>query len=106
MIALSIGIFVGAIMIISNAIRDENYNRNPFWWIFFFGIFGAVIYLLLNIRDTRLSMAKRLCPIEDRAPATETEDERLEFLKNRVLTENPELYKEYKGYCDKKNLEV
>lgn len=26
-------------------------GRRPFWWIFFFWIFGIVIVLLLDIRD-------------------------------------------------------
>lgn len=51
-ILLAILIYVGYCWIISNVIKSGIKNsHNPFWWIFFFNLIGAIICLLLDIRD-------------------------------------------------------
>ena len=45
-----IGLYAGIVAIISSALEMKN-GRTAFWWIFFFGLIGAVIALLIDIRD-------------------------------------------------------
>ena len=45
-----IGVYVGIVALISSALQMKN-GRSAFWWIFFFGLIGAVIALLIDIRD-------------------------------------------------------
>ncbi len=54
-------IVIIAVQMFANCIRDPNDNtRHPFWWVFFLGIAGAIIYILLGIRDYTCSTAIRL----------------------------------------------
>lgn len=45
-------IYIGFVFVISECIKSKNgTRRKPFWWVFFFGLFGAIITILLDIRD-------------------------------------------------------
>lgn len=48
-----IGLYVAFCAIVANALKMKN-GRNAFWWIFFLGLIGAVIALLIDIRDGNL----------------------------------------------------
>jgi lipopolysaccharide export LptBFGC system permease protein LptF len=51
-IILAILIYVGYCWIISSAVKSTDINKhNPFWWVFFFNLIGAIICVLLDIRD-------------------------------------------------------
>jgi drug/metabolite transporter (DMT)-like permease len=39
--------------LLSGAVKSPN-GRYPFWWCFFFGVIGAIIVILLDIRDKKL----------------------------------------------------
>ena len=45
-----VGLYAGIVALISSALEMKN-GRTAFWWIFFFGLIGAVIALLIDIRD-------------------------------------------------------
>lgn len=49
-IVIALAIYIGVIAWISDALRMKN-GRKAFWWVFFFGIVGAAIALLIDIRD-------------------------------------------------------
>ena len=49
--------YLAFVLWLSSAVASKT-GRKPFWWIFFLGIIGAVIVVLLDIRDclTRLDI--------------------------------------------------
>lgn len=44
-------IYIGICTVISAVIKSSSGGRKPFWWVFFFGAVGAIITILLDIRD-------------------------------------------------------
>ena len=44
-------IYIGICAVISSAVKSYSGGRKPFWWVFFFGVIGAIITILLDIRD-------------------------------------------------------
>lgn len=50
LIAIVAGLYVAFCAIVANALKMKN-GRNAFWWIFFLGLIGAIIALLIDIRD-------------------------------------------------------
>ena len=53
LIAIVAGLYIAFCAIVANALKMKN-GRNAFWWIFFFGLIGAVIAVLIDIRDGNL----------------------------------------------------
>lgn len=51
-------IYILFVWILSSAVKSET-GRKPFWWIFFLGIVGAVIVVLLDIRDSASRISLR-----------------------------------------------
>ena len=49
-LVIVIVIYVGIVSIISNSLKIKN-GGLAFWWVFFFGLIGAIIALLMDIRD-------------------------------------------------------
>ena len=50
-ICIIVIIYLLFVTIISNSIKSPNSSRKSFWWVFFLGLIGAIIYILLEIRD-------------------------------------------------------
>lgn len=50
-ICIIVIIYLLFVTIISNSIKSLNSSRKSFWWVFFLGLIGAIIYILLEIRD-------------------------------------------------------
>ncbi len=46
-----VAFYIAFVLLLSNAVRSKTGGHNPFWWVFFLGIIGAVIVILLDIRD-------------------------------------------------------
>ena len=50
---LTFGLYVAFSAIVANALKMKN-GRSAFWWVFFFGIIGAIVAVLIDIRDGNL----------------------------------------------------
>lgn len=50
-IGLIVAIYCVFCKIIANCIQRPYTTKKAFWWIFFFQLFGAIIYILLSTRD-------------------------------------------------------
>jgi len=51
-LAIIVALYVGIVYAISYAVDGrEGVKHKAFWWVFFFGLIGAIIVTLKNIRD-------------------------------------------------------
>ena len=56
-VLLAIWAYIMIVYFISKAIASNNVNgHKPFWWVFFLGLFGAIIVILLDIRDIKVDV--------------------------------------------------
>lgn len=47
----SLVLYLLFVILLSNAVDNKTTRHKSFWWVFFFGLVGAIIAILLDIRD-------------------------------------------------------